>query len=100
MIIVQYQSHWQLNVEEKRRLLSDYGVVDTTAQYDPATNTVVAEPINADNLNFFPSNFIGSFVIYKGKYYPTYLKEHDPNEYVNLEIVLEEEGEQEDESNG
>lgn len=92
---VDYESYWILNEEEKKRLMSDYGIVRTTAAFDPSTGTLRTHGINADDLNFDPVNFSAAFVVYNGRYYPVYLKEHDPHEYVDLELeIVEEETEQ------
>ena len=56
------------------------------AKYDIDKHTVVPQPVNAEDLDFFPGEFVASFVIYEGQNYPVFLKINDPNEYVDLPI--------------
>lgn len=84
MIEVGYESYWKLTEEEKERLSSDYGIVKTTATFDPVTRTLQSNPINAEDLDFNPATYIGSYAVYKDRYYPTFLKKYDSNEYVDI----------------
>lgn len=92
---VTYQSYWKLTEEEKDQLLSDFGVVETTAQINTDNSTVVnVKPIDSEELDFFPGEFINSYVIFNGEFYPTYLKKNDDKEYVDIpQMVLDAEKE-------
>lgn len=83
---VEYLTYWKLTPVEKDRLKTDYGISRNKAKYDIDKHTVIPQPVNAEDLDFFPGEFVASFVIYEGQNYPVFLKINDPNEYVDLPI--------------